>query len=102
MKSFFENLVTPILDPSIQVSYWVFAYPNLAVSIYANSSEPVQPTLSYQDVQMFNETAINSAKNPALAPQNITIGKTDFLGVSIIVNETSTNSSKYLIIFLMN
>jgi hypothetical protein len=53
-------------------------------------------------VLLFNETALNSVTSPALAPQNITIGSTDFLGVSIIVNEATTNSSKYLIIFLMN
>lgn len=41
LNSFFQNLITPILDPSIQVSYWVYAYPNLVTSIYANSSEAI-------------------------------------------------------------
>jgi hypothetical protein len=46
LSTFFANLISPILDPSIQVSYWVYAYPNLVTSIFANSSEPVQPTLT--------------------------------------------------------
>lgn len=43
LNSFFKNLVSPILDPSIQVSYWVYAYPNLVTSIYTNSTETVEP-----------------------------------------------------------
>lgn len=47
LDSFFTNLISPILDPSIQISYWVYAYPNLVTPIYSNSTETTQPTLSY-------------------------------------------------------
>lgn len=41
LDSFFTNLITPMLDESIQVSYWVYAYPNLMTSIYESTTESV-------------------------------------------------------------